>query len=87
MKAVLLISHGSRVSQTDEEIRAFVSKLREKSDVPIFEYAYLEIAHPNIPEGIDICARKGASEIVILLNFLIKNLNCPISFSFDSSLL
>ena len=70
MRAVLFISHGSRLSQTEEEVRAFVNRLKKRSRVPIFEYAYLEIAHPSIPEGIDICVERGALEIIILLNFL-----------------
>ena len=70
MKAVLLISHGSRFPETELEINGFVDKLRKQSDIPIFEYAFLEIAHPTISEGIDICVEKGAREIVVLLNFL-----------------
>lgn len=70
MKAVLFISHGSRLPQTEDEVRAFVGRLKKRSHVPIFEYAYLEIAHPNIPEGIDICVQRGAREIIVLLNFL-----------------
>lgn len=39
-------------------------------DFEVFEYAFLEIEKPGIPEGIDLCVRKGATEIIILLNFL-----------------
>ena len=70
MKAVLLISHGSRLPDTEEEVRAYVDQLRTLSDGAIMEYAFLEIAHPTIPEGIEICIDKGATEIVVLLNFL-----------------
>jgi len=70
MKAVLFISHGSHSSKTEEEVRAFVRQLKQRSSTPICEYAFLEIAHPTIPEGIDICVEKGAREIIILLNFL-----------------
>lgn len=70
MKAVLFISHGSRLSQTTEEVRHFVQQLKKKSAVSIFEYAFLEVTRPSIPEGIDACVNKGATEIIILLNFL-----------------
>jgi len=70
MKAVLLISHGSHFTQTEQEVREFVVQLKQQSDIPIVEYAFLEIAHPSIPEGIDICIEKGATKIIILLNFL-----------------
>ena len=70
MKAVLLISHGSRSPKTKEEISALVKDLKVHSGIPIFEYAFLEIEHPSIPEGIDICVAQGAREIIVLLNFL-----------------
>jgi len=70
MKAVLLISHGSRLSQTKEEVVQLLRKLKRKSAADIFEYAFLEIEKPSISEGIDICARKGAKEIILVLNFL-----------------
>ncbi len=70
MKAVLLISHGSHFPQTEQEVSAFVERLKQQSDIPIVEYAFLEITQPSISEGIDICVEKGATEVVILLNFL-----------------
>jgi len=70
MKAILLISHGSRYSQTTQEVQGFTERLKEQSDIAIIKYAFLEIAHPSIPEGIDDCANAGATEIIILLNFL-----------------
>ena len=70
MKAVLLVSHGSRSQKTKEEIARLVNELKKESRVPIVEYAFLEIESPSIPEGIEICARKGATKIIVLLNFL-----------------
>jgi sirohydrochlorin ferrochelatase len=70
MNAVLLISHGSRYESTLNEIRSIAQALKEQSQIPIFEYAFLDIEKPSIPDGIDICVEKGASSILILLNFL-----------------
>ena len=70
MKAVFLISHGSRYAKTKEEVRTLAQILRQKSDAEIFEYAFLELEKPSIPEGIDVCVGKGAANIVVLLNFL-----------------
>lgn len=70
MKAVLLISHGSRFARTKAEVAALVNRLREHSGVDIFEYAFLEIEEPNIPDGIARCVEKGATEVLVLLNFL-----------------
>ena len=69
MKAILLVSHGSRIAKTKKEAKKLRDILKKRSRVSIFEYAFLEIESPGIPEGIDICVQKGASEIVVLLNF------------------
>lgn len=70
MKAVLLISHGSRLASTKEEVIRLAAALRKKSNAGIFEYAFLTLESPSIPEGVDRCVQKGATEIVVLLNFL-----------------
>ncbi len=70
MRAVLLISHGSRSPRTKLEVTRLVKDLRVLSKIKIFEYAFLEIESPNIPDGIDHCIAKGATELIVLLNFL-----------------
>ena len=70
MRGILLISHGSRSLKTKKQIKALVKKLRSRLDTPIVEYAFLELASPSIPEGIKNCVKKGAKEVIVLLNFL-----------------
>ncbi len=70
MKAVLLISHGSRSPETKKEVADLVERLRLRRAADIVEFAFLELEEPSIPGGIDICVQKGAKEIVVLLNFL-----------------
>ena len=70
MKAILLVSHGSRSPKTKEEISALVKVLRQRLPSDIVEFAFLEIEVPSIPEGIDLCVSKGATELVVTLNFL-----------------
>lgn len=69
-RAALLISHGSRLLDAKKEVRALTKLLKQKTKIPIFECAFLEINHPDISEGIRICVKKGAQEITILQNFL-----------------
>lgn len=69
-RAVLIISHGSQFSKTKEEIDAVVAKLKAKSKIEIFEYAFLDIESPSIPDGIKTCVKRGATEICVLPNFL-----------------
>ena len=70
MKAILLVSHGSRSPKTKEEISSLVNILRQRMPQSIVEYAFLEIESPSIPEGIDKCVSQGATEVVVTLNFL-----------------
>ena len=70
MRAIILVSHGSRFAGACREIQQLARRLKRKSAIPIFECAFLEMNRPTIPQAIQTCARKGAKEIMILLNFL-----------------
>lgn len=70
MRAIVLVSHGSRSAKTKEEIEALIKILKQRSQISIFEYAFLEIEKPNIPDGLDNCVAQGALEVLVLLNFL-----------------
>ena len=70
MKAILLVSHGSQSPRTKQEVSLLVDHLRQSLPEKIFEFAFLEVAGPSIPEGIDQCVEKGASQVVLCLNFL-----------------
>lgn len=70
MKAVLIISHGSRSQKTLGEIRKLVKKLKARTKIPIVEYAFLEIEFPSIHQGVENCIQNGADDVRILLNFL-----------------
>ncbi len=70
MDAVVLVSHGSRSAKTKREVTALVKILKARTGKGIFEYAFLEIESPSIPEGVDLCVRQGATKVIVLLNFL-----------------
>ena len=70
MKAVLLMSHGSRFQKTKEEVLELLGKIARQCDYDIYEVAFLELESPDIPQGIGMCVSKGATEVVVLLNFL-----------------
>ncbi len=70
MEAVLLISHGSRLAKTKEEVLVLLARLRQRVPERIYECAFLELETPSIPQGIDNCVTQGASRIIVLLNFL-----------------
>jgi len=70
MKAFLVVSHGSRNPKAAREIEDLTGRLRKKSGAEAVEAAYLEINSPDIPEGISKCVNQGATEVILLLNFL-----------------
>lgn len=72
MQALLLIAHGSRRTESNTEIRTLAADLatRASAQYPIVRCAFLELAEPSIPGGIEHCIQEGANEVVVLPYFL-----------------
>jgi len=68
--AVLLIAHGSRRAEANDDLVRLAEILRAKGLYPIVETAYLELATPDIPAGGETCVRLGATEVMLLPYFL-----------------
>ena len=68
--AVLLLGHGSKAPGANEAMCRVAGELGERHPGWIVESAFLEINHPSIPEGIGLCAGRGAETIVLLPYFL-----------------
>jgi sirohydrochlorin ferrochelatase len=71
MKSLLIVAHGSRREQSNDEIKALVRKMSVSSH-EFFEIkaAFLEIAAPLIPDAIRRLIKNGANEVVIVPYFL-----------------
>ncbi|HXH04330.1 MAG TPA: CbiX/SirB N-terminal domain-containing protein [Candidatus Competibacteraceae bacterium] len=72
MKALLLVAHGSRREESNDEVRRLATRLAERAATryPLVRCAFLELAEPSIPDGIEACIRAGAREVVVLPYFL-----------------
>ncbi len=72
MKALLLVAHGSRRQQSNDEVVLLADKLRKKcfTQYRIVHAAFLELAEVLIPDGIKKCIDDGASSIIVLPYFL-----------------
>lgn len=72
MKAILLVAHGSRRQHSNDEVRHLAGKLNQRcsNEFPIILPAFLELAEPLIPDGLQQCIDKGASSITVLPYFL-----------------
>jgi len=74
MKSLLLIAHGSRRAESNNEIVALTNKLRALagSEYAQVECAFLELAEPSIEAAIDSLVNAGETEILCLPYFLAK---------------
>ncbi len=70
--AVLLIGHGSRARNANEALFLVVAHFQRAWAHRILEAAFLEISHPSIPEGIELCVDKGARRVIVIPYFLFK---------------
>jgi sirohydrochlorin ferrochelatase len=72
LKSLLVIAHGSRRSSSNDEVRQLVDRIAEnpRSGFDHVSAAFLELADPSIPEGLEQCIEKGAKEIVVFPYFL-----------------
>jgi sirohydrochlorin cobaltochelatase len=62
----LLIGHGSRDADGNQEFMDFVNEIRRSTPEQHFEACFLELATPTIPDGIDACVQQGADRIVVV---------------------
>jgi sirohydrochlorin ferrochelatase len=72
MKALLLVAHGSRREASNEEIRELTRRLAGQAGESFdhIDCAFLELAEPSIPDGIQRCIDAGASQVTVLPYFL-----------------
>lgn len=72
MKALLLIAHGSRRKQSNDEVVKIAERLKHScsGQYEIVHAGFLELAETLIPDGIARCVEDGATSIIVLPYFL-----------------
>ena len=72
MKALLLIAHGSRRTQSNDEVVLLAEKLKNNcsEQYNIIHAGFLELSDVLIPDGIKKCIDDGATEVIVLPYFL-----------------
>ncbi|MFD2926147.1 sirohydrochlorin chelatase [Halobacillus naozhouensis] len=66
MEAVLYVSHGSRVEKARKEAVSFLQSVQKRVDVPLQETCFLELAEPDMAQGIENLVRRGATKVAII---------------------
>jgi len=67
-----IVAHGSRRQTSNDEVRRLgerVARLHAPG-IDHVEVAFLELAEPSIPEGLNRCAARGAREVIVFPYFL-----------------
>src|SRR6266550_5651262 len=67
---VLVVGHGSRRAEANEDVREAARAICERGDFGLVESAFLEIEHPNIAEGFARLVQRGARDITVHPYFL-----------------
>jgi len=72
MHALLLIAHGSRREASNEEVRDLAARLEQIAGSHFDRVipAFLELAEPDIPTGVGLCAQAGATTVTAIPYFL-----------------
>jgi len=71
MRALVIVAHGSRRASSNDEVRALVDLMRpQATGFDLVQCAFLELAEPSIPDGINAAIAAGAREVVVLPYFL-----------------
>ena len=67
--ALLLIAHGSREDEANDDLRHLAAVLRRRGHA-LVEACFLELAEPGIEEGGVRCVEQGVERVVLVPYFL-----------------
>jgi len=70
MLAVVLVDHGSRRTEANENLPAIAAKLERSGAYPIVEVAHMELAPPSISDAFARATARGATRVVVHPYFL-----------------
>jgi sirohydrochlorin ferrochelatase len=68
--ALLLIAHGSRHVEANDDLHALVDELRESGEYAVVDASFLELAEPAIEAAGGHCVGQGAERVILLPYFL-----------------
>jgi sirohydrochlorin ferrochelatase len=68
--ALLLIAHGSRQEEANEDLYQLAASLRTCGRYAVVEAAFLELAEPTVAQGAARCAAQGSRRVILLPYFL-----------------
>jgi len=70
MLAIILVDHGSRLPEANENLLAIAERLERTSAYEIVEAAHMELAAPTIADAFARAVERGATRVVVHPYFL-----------------
>ena len=74
MDGVLILAHGSREKQPEQELNTVAAMVQKKVNMPL-EVAYLEFSEKDIAWGLDRLAKQGVFHIRVVPYFLFNGVH------------
>lgn len=68
--AVLLMAHGSRRAEANDDLVELAKRITECGEYDFVQVSYLELAPPTILEGGRACVQRNATRVLMLPFFL-----------------
>ncbi|GGB53708.1 sirohydrochlorin chelatase [Fictibacillus barbaricus] len=67
MRAILMVGHGSRDSEGNDQVRSFIDQIKTQVDPDLLvETCFLEFERPDVHQGIKNCVLKGATSVAVV---------------------
>jgi len=72
VKALLVVAHGSRRAESNDEVRQLTERLESQGENTFdrVQCAFLELAEPSIPDGLRAALNAGAEQVTVVPYFL-----------------
>lgn len=69
MRALILIDHGSRRAEANDQLEAIAALVRERGGVYV-QIAHMELAAPSLDDALAECVSAGATDVIVVPYFL-----------------
>ena len=70
MTGLIVFAHGSTVESANEGVRVLSDQIAQRGSYSLVETAFLDCAHPTLPEAIATLAERGVTRVVVVPFFL-----------------
>lgn len=69
-EAILLVAHGSRRQEANDDLYKLAEMVQQARPGKIVECSFLDVVEPTIPQGAEACIQQGAKRVLIFPYFL-----------------